>query len=206
MEEREYKWLLKKEAYERLREVVRSAGFGVTAHSVQINYYYDTNRFYYSRRGTTVRIRQKGGRLTGTVKHHMQSTDGLSQETPFPVSTLPGRIHFSGRTLPLQGQLATERSETLLSSGIVLCLDRNQYLGREDYELELEYPGEHAAAVGEWAAALSKLIGSAHGEEKAADFNRISKSERFFIEKKSILRRKAAAKERSTAYELVISS
>ena len=140
---------------------------------LQTNYYYDTRDEVMRKRNTTVRVRQKNNKLTGTVKRHLD-TDNCSIEERFGVDTLPRVIMWDGMPLWLKGSLQTERKVFEVCDGIILMLDLNQYLGTVDYELEIEY----SETLRKQAEGILMLIGSMVG--KSIRLDTMSKSERFF--------------------------
>ena len=139
--------------------------------AVQINHYYDTPDGSIRREQVTVRIRGRNGTLCGTVKRH--GRDGCSTEARFPVDRLPDRLEVEGLSLSRQGSLTTCRRTYPLPGGFALMLDENLYLGRTDYELELEYPAGGCDRAEGILLCLQALIGRVLPESP-------SKSERFF--------------------------
>ena len=140
---------------------------------LQTNYYYDTRDEVMRKRNTTVRVRQKNNKLTGTVKKHL-GTDNCSIEEHFQVDTLPRVIMWDGTPLWLKGSLQTERKVFKICDEIFLMLDLNQYLGTVDYELEIEY----SESFRKQAEGILMLIGGMVGKYVSNEV--ISKSERFF--------------------------
>ncbi|KIL50208.1 hypothetical protein KP77_15830 [Jeotgalibacillus alimentarius] len=119
----------------------------------QTNHYFDTPLFQLKEARSALRIREKDGKLTLTLKQPVE--EGLL-ETHQPVSSLDLEDMLSGGGLvggeiaemlelmnisPKQivhfGSLQTNRSETPYKNGL-LVLDHSSYLGIEDYELEYE--------------------------------------------------------------------
>lgn len=145
--------------------------------SDQVNYYYDTSCKELNQRGVTCRIRQKNGRLKGTIKTHLKDRADQSIEHSFAVDELPYRFTVDGCAVHLQGSLYTRRLEITLMPGVIMVLDHNWYLGVCDFELEIEYAPECAAqAEGVYRTILHLLQ---HTEEKEC----LSKSQRYFIRK-----------------------
>lgn len=138
MKEFEYKRLLTKETYEAICRWCKQLYQG--RKNMQINYYYDTPDGTCHGSNITVRVRQKGTELKGTVKYHnIVNAPYASNEQLFRVHSLPMSLEFGGRWLTLMGQLVTERIRIPVAEGVELMLDRNYYLGKVDYELELEF-------------------------------------------------------------------
>lgn len=173
MLEREYKRLLTPDEHRLLLRCLSLPTFAAQERLLQVNYYYDMPDGSLNRRGVTVRIRQAGDRLQGTVKRHRYA-DGVmhSLEEDFPVTRLPVRLSCGGQLLVLRGQLVTERRRVRLDRGVELMLDENFYLGRRDFELELEFTEPKRARS--WMRGLDALLGG------AGQATPLSKSQRVF--------------------------
>lgn len=106
---------------------------------VQINYYFDTDDFSMDKRGITCRIRERNGKFKTTIKNHnLKYLDcGLEEDIIEKAEFDPAP--FKARGLKYQGQLLTERRILLKDDYCEVALDRNDYLGYSDYELEIEY-------------------------------------------------------------------
>ena len=139
---------------------------------LQTNYYYDTLDEIMRKKNVTIRVREKNGKLLGTVKRHLVNGDSLEEH--FHVDTLPQVIMLEGTPVWLKGSLVTERKTLRVSDGITLMLDLNQYLNTVDYELEIEY-SEQLRDQAEGILMLIRCL-LARTQQKGA----ISKSERFF--------------------------
>ena len=140
---------------------------------VQNNYYYDTAEQYYRRRNITLRVREKDGRLKGTVKRHLPGGYG-SREEDFFVDSVPSMILFEGTPVSLKGCLQTKRTTIVLSETMLLMLDENVYLHARDYELELECPQSLLPQASGILLLLQKLLRLDRMQIP------LSKSERFF--------------------------
>ena len=139
---------------------------------LQTNYYYDTRDETMRKKNVTIRVREKNGKLLGTVKRHLVNGDSLEEH--FHVDTLPQVIMLEGTPVWLKGSLVTERKTLRVSDGITLMLDLNQYLDTVDYELEIEYL-EHLRDQAEGVLMfIRRMI------RKEIHLETISKSERFF--------------------------
>lgn len=179
MKEREYKWLLTKYEVLCLDEFIERLPITNEKKQFHINYYFDTAELYFHAQDITVRIRQSGNTLKGTVKRHVfNGIHSESSEYDFSAERLPGTLCFQGKTLSLFGQMHTQRKVYSLAEGITLYIDKNMYLGKTDYEMELEYEsasGPEAErlqrSVDEWLKGCSGRL----REEKVR-----SKSARFF--------------------------
>lgn len=141
MIETEYKFLLPESEF---REALNKAvsGFIGEADSysevLQVNYYYDTPDFRCSAEGITVRVRLKEYGMKGYIKRHDKGVSGRSVEEYFTVDELPGTVYFEGKELKLLGNLTTLR-KMYVFPGVELCFDTSYYLGKVDYEVEIEY-------------------------------------------------------------------
>lgn len=146
----------------------------ICSENVQINYYYDTRTREFRRQNTTVRIRQKGGRFKGTVKKHLPQRS-CSIERSFFVSGLSPSFELEEKRVYLQGELKTHRIKIPITDFAVMMIDKNEYLGQTDHELELEYSELKEGEAMSMMLLIEKLLG--HKRKSRAD---ISKSERFF--------------------------
>jgi uncharacterized protein YjbK len=156
MLEREIKQLLDKKTYNDLLDAGILTAFEQSK-QLQINYYYDTEEALLHRGGTTLRIRQKDAELKLELKYTVEDKQAykVKREISKPVSRLPAHIDLaeSFRELSLQGNtrlihsLVTERIGFQAGGGITVDLDKSSYLGKTDYELEIEFPegGEEEA-------------------------------------------------------------
>ncbi len=135
MREKEFekKLLLTQREYEALAELF-SAKKAYTY--TQVNYYYDTPDCDFSGKDVTIRIRSKDGYFIKTKKTHCGE---FNMEEYVSIDKLPHGFVQDGRNVFLKGKLTTFRSEIFIREGLCLVLDRNDYLGLTDYELELEY-------------------------------------------------------------------
>ncbi len=135
MIEFEKKILLSETMYTYLKNHYEPYG-KITQHT---NYYYDTEKFSLDRINFTLRIREKDGEYIATIKQHTPSPD-CNVELSGPVADQYDDSFFNAYQVILHGKLETERLSVYLESGIVIVLDKNDYLGTTDYELEIEYP------------------------------------------------------------------
>lgn len=143
MTELEKKMLISKDEYEYLME-----HFGCENPLIQktiikqVNYYFDTDDLSMNRQNTTCRIRLKDGKYKATMKHHWQGSDH-STETEMEIYDGLDSNAFTDMGLKLQGSLSTDRCIILKVFNCEVALDKNMYLGHEDYELEIEYAPKH---------------------------------------------------------------
>ena len=158
---------------------------------LQINHYYDTDDSQLNQAGITCRIRERNGSYTATVKDHQKKWKDCSIETSHPVRDLWDDTCFRDMGLRFQGSMKTERTVFVLCSGIKIMLDRNQYLGVTDYELELEYkPRERVRALLEMEA-IADCLTFHRGEATAFAFRKRfnqgkNKSQRFFEQRAAL--------------------
>ena len=189
MTEMEKKRLLTKEEY-----VILMSRFGYEKPVVkQVNYYYDTVDLSMNRQDITCRIRLKDGKYKGTIKSH--SPDGC-QSTESEIKVYDGirKNEFTEIGLKHYGELITKRCIIFKDEGCEAVLDKNEYLGCVDFELEIEYKPDfehHAADV------LRMLTDGIKSSKTIATDNLInsnlsarSKSKRFFERYLIIERRK----------------
>lgn len=143
MTEFEKKLLLTKDEYDYLMGCLTEESHLLPKSTVtQINYYFDTDDFAMNRQNTTCRIRLKDGKYKATVKKHISDAD-RSTETEMEIYSGLDRNAFTDMGLKLQGELVTERCVAMKEADCTVMLDKNEYLGHTDYELEIEYPPGH---------------------------------------------------------------
>lgn len=146
MIENEFKIMLTKAQYEKLRG---SREFSAVE---QVNYYYDTENLEMSARHITVRVRELGGKFYLQMKLPTEkalSRVELEAELEELPETLPGDLLNSlakGEFLELKklGSLKTTRSVWKFDGGEV-DLDKSEYFGKTDYEVEIEFTNEQNA-------------------------------------------------------------
>ena len=110
--------------------------------TTQVNYYFDTDDFSMNRQNTTCRIRLKDGKYKATMKKHASGGD-QSTETEMEIRNGLESNAFTDMGLKLQGELVTKRCVVLKDANCEAVLDKNEYLGHKDFELEIEYAPEH---------------------------------------------------------------
>lgn len=178
MTECEKKLLLSEEAYNALMERFSSAQKQIVT---QVNYYFDTDDFAMNRQDSTCRIRLKDGQYKATMKQHTAGTD---QSTETEMEIYAGLDHnaFTDMGLKLWGALTTHRCVLLKNPHLEVVLDRNEYLGYTDYELEIEYLPEYEKE----ARAVLKEVEKALQRKRSPIYNigifsaGLNKSKRFF--------------------------
>lgn len=147
----EFKTLLTEEAFNTLKNKLPFPKKAVQ----QINYYFETNDFTMKKQQSALRIREKSGTYTLTLKQPhkegiLETHDRLSEEEF--ASWLDGRpvqkphIGKQLQSMDIQfdqliyyGALATKRT-SFEEDSILYVLDQSEYFGETDYELEIESP------------------------------------------------------------------
>lgn len=146
----EYKNILSAEEFENLR---RSFSIREENFTLQHNHYFDTADFMLKEKGCALRIREKLGKFTFTLKQphengHLETHqlitsieyEMIMSQSHFPegeVTEVIRTIGISPNQLVHFGTLATNRAEKNFQNG-VLVLDHSFYFGFQDYELEYE--------------------------------------------------------------------
>ena len=152
MIENEFKIMLSKEQYDAIHTL-----YSWDSEVEQVNWYYDSESGELSGRHITCRVRTLGGRFYLQVKlpAHENSSGAVSRiELERELTSIPEFIsgqelsEFSGAAgLPdvkLLGSLSTYRSVKRFD-GAEIDLDKSEYFGRTDFELEVEYTDEASA-------------------------------------------------------------
>lgn len=143
MTEFEKKLLISKDEYNYLMEHFNYENTLLQKNNIkQINYYFDTDDFSMNRQNITCRIRLKDGKYKGIIKQHSLNSE---QSTETEIETCNGIENntFTNMGLKLQGELVTERCVIFKDFNCEVSLDKNEYLGQIDYELEIEYAPHH---------------------------------------------------------------
>lgn len=145
--------MLSKEEYDRIKAV-----YEWDSEINQVNYYYDTADFYLRRNDITFRIREIDGTYRLQIKYQDTSDSQYASkvEVEYPIEGV--KKHFSILECPkylskieinsdliLLGSLKTNRWIKKLDI-TKICLDYNQYLDKEDFELELEFKDDNTTA------------------------------------------------------------
>ena len=87
-----------------------------------------------------MRVRQRLDKLTLERKFHRRYSQGgerICEESSEPIQRLPAKISIENREYCYIGNLVTTRRDYTIGKNIV-SLDVSYYLGRVDYELEIE--------------------------------------------------------------------
>ncbi len=146
MTENEFKIMLDKEQYDKLLCLYDFKTF------TQINHYYDTEELEMSERRVTVRVRELDGEYFLQMKlptNKEFSRTELSRKVTTPADIITGSelSALAGGEFPdvkYLGALTTVRSVWKFDGGEI-DLDRSDYFGKTDYELEIEFTNEQAA-------------------------------------------------------------
>lgn len=143
--ENEWKFLVSKEQFGEIR-LFFEENFQIQKNSFeQTNYYYDTKDFCLSKEGITARIREKNKKLNGTYKKHLEN--GMSKEETFIIDSIPEFIMYGENRLIKLGSLTTKRDVFFVENICEICFDKNSYLGKTDYEIEIEFIGNYSGII-----------------------------------------------------------
>ncbi|MGN1081648.1 MAG: CYTH domain-containing protein, partial [Acutalibacteraceae bacterium] len=173
-------------------EILETAFFGADCKSVvNKNHYYDTDNLEMNRAGITCRIRETDGRFKAVIKTHKTDGGECSREDSFPADGAGNAITVNGRSYNYKGTLITFRKIKKYNEKISLMLDKNEYLGVTDYELEIEYCRGCKSSAEDLLGKISELL-KKHGALQSGlppgerAYSAVSKSSRFFERYKSL--------------------
>ena len=151
--EKEVKVLLNVDEYERLSRL-----FEWSNDYIQVNHYYgNTDRE--SINENTYRVREKNGGIKLQVKIPIIYDGSLhiKQEYEREINYVPRVLKtkdlseltggFISEDKEYIGRLVTRRKECFQFEDVEICLDRNRYLGKTDYEIEVEYKGHYPTEI-----------------------------------------------------------
>ncbi|WP_165329409.1 CYTH domain-containing protein [Streptococcus tangpeifui] len=187
----EYKTMLNKAEFNRMETL-----FSHIPAITQTNYYFDTDDFIMRKKRLSLRIRtfDKGAELTlkipkevGTLEHNIdlsrQEARQIIESCQFPDNAIKDLIHEHGvdcDQLKNLGHLTTVRREKESPIGL-MALDKNNYAGRIDYELELEVEEPDKGKVDFEAFLLENNIDLKYAKSKVARFcSTLKQNDRFF--------------------------
>ncbi|WP_369683966.1 CYTH domain-containing protein [Evansella sp. LMS18] len=162
----EFKNLLTEQEYNLLFEQLNN---GKEVAKKQVNYYFDTVEMLLKENKSALRIRKKGGEYVITLKEphpeglletHQKCTETEAINAMETGNIPEGQVTEQIRKLTsisepqfnYLGELSTERLEIQGQDGLIV-LDKSDYLGKTDYELEFETT---ARTAGE--AAFKRLL------------------------------------------------
>ena len=145
-QELERKVRVTRKEFDRCAQLLRRH-YGVDGKSyVQVNYYFDTPTFALAAAHCMLRVRRKRDSLYLQFKNK-RTRDGdlmLCDEVEKKISSLPRSVDpsefFPGAPKGvcfLLGDLVTSRTDYVLP-GVVVSFDENFYLGKTDFEIEIE--------------------------------------------------------------------
>ena len=144
MTETELKSMLTKEQYD-----IINAVFNWEDEKTQINSYYISPDNILKKHGITFRVRTINDEHIIQIKKHSGRNGALqiSEESEFPIESIPDEFRedevfkFCGIKVQasLIGDLKTIRKSVFFADGVEVCLDKSEYLGTTDYEIEIEY-------------------------------------------------------------------
>ena len=186
MLETELKCMLDEETYNRLEKM-----FEWDSVFDQTNGYYSDPSGMLKKSGITLRARTIDGKSVIQVKAHKNDDSPLqiSEESEYKTDAVPDQFtpdevkRMTGLEVSaaLLGSLTTRRHSLMYSDGVEICLDKNDYLDKTDYEIEIEYTkdippalleklreegvGFDTAAVGKCSRFMMRLAGILRGEE-----------------------------------------
>ncbi|ARP44579.1 hypothetical protein GTHT12_03710 (plasmid) [Geobacillus thermodenitrificans] len=155
-QELEYKFLLSQDDFYNLQSYFSKNYVG--SNIIQTNYYFDTDDLSLLKKGITLRLRNTHENYELTIKKKMQTdnmtrseekTIVIDKETAFKIllqSQIPKELHIyiENNNLTdyrLLGSLTTLRTKFNMDNFIV-CLDKNIFLSKVDYEVEIEIKSE----------------------------------------------------------------
>ncbi len=135
--ELEIKQLITKEVYNfKLSELIKLSS---SENFVQVNYYYDTPEYDIFNKNETLRIRLKdsGLKLERKCNNYYINDTRVCEEYSRHIDFLPQSIIIDHNHLNLIGCMVTARTNFKFDN-CVISLDKNYYLGKIDYEIEIE--------------------------------------------------------------------
>lgn len=169
----------------------------------QINYYFDANDLSMNEQNVTCRIRLRDGKYQGTMKRHRSETDG-STEIEIEVRNGIYDNAFLDMGLRLKGELVTERCVIRKDACCEVVLDKNEYLGSTDYELEIEYRSGQEKRADEVMRSIADVLRSCNPastrKTMAPRYPAESKSGRFFRRWKKLFFNADSSCHRCTLY------
>ena len=123
----------------------------------QENHYYSDPSGALKKNGITLRVRTKNGKHVIQVKAHKNADSPLqiAEESEYMTDTVPESftheevMKMTGLDVPASrlGSLTTRRHSLMYCDGVEICLDKNDYLDKTDFEIEIEYTKEIPAGL-----------------------------------------------------------
>lgn len=168
--EREYKFLVSEEQFLNVKNHFSKQ---IATNKIHTNYYYDTKDNYFNSIKHTIRIRQIEDKLKLQLKNHKKYIDGycFSEEKTIEINDIPITLNneFLNVDVCLKGSLITVRDKFSFGKNSIVCFDENYYLGKCDFEVEIEFSQDDFVLVNEFIDKFGLQIKES-----------MSKSERFF--------------------------
>ncbi len=144
MLETELKCIIDERTYIRLSELFKWDWI-----KEQVNSYYTDSKNELKRNGITFRIREKDSAKKIQIKTHKGPAGPLQicEEQEYDTDTIPEsfgadevkKLTGISADVFLLGSLTTLRHSLMFCDGVEICLDKNDYLDKTDYEIEIEY-------------------------------------------------------------------
>lgn len=153
MKEIEIKILLTMDEYELLDGI-----FCWNEDYYQVNHHYGAESIIASDLNT-YRVREKNGKIKIQVKipELKEGSLHIKKEFEKEIEAVPSVIRkeelseLTGKSFDEDkeyiGKLTTHRKECLDYSDVEICLDKNEYLNKTDYEIEIEFKGDYPEAI-----------------------------------------------------------
>ena len=159
---------------------------------VQTNYYFDRPDGSLANEGITCRIREKSGQYEATIKAHGIGRNGGNVEASVAAQDEKDITLFHELDVELMGSLLTTRV-SVCQDDFEIALDKNEYLGCVDYELEVEY-SPYAKTSDDVLGYMAELLYPNDADAKEHVCARVkktlSKAKRFFERKRKLKRKK----------------
>ncbi len=147
MRETELKCMLDEQIYLKLKAL-----FDWDWVKEQENHYYSDAVGELRKNGITFRVRTKDGINKLQLKMHKNNNSPLQicDELEYPIDSVPDKFtsqqvnELTGIDTDVSrlGSLKTLRHSLFYCDGVEICLDKNEFLDKTDYEIELEYTQE----------------------------------------------------------------
>lgn len=152
-EEKEIKILISENEYNRLNNL-----FHWSKDYVQVNHYYGSDTDVVSKTNT-YRVREKNSKLKLQVKipELYDNSLHIKKEYEKDIDSIPTVLtkeilsKVTNTNIPEDkrylGKLVTRRKECHEFDNVEVCLDKNEYLNKTDFELEIEFKKEYPQTV-----------------------------------------------------------
>ena len=177
MLEVEYKSLLTEGMYNKLAN-----HYNWDSIKEQTNHYYCDEDKILRKNRITFRVRVKDNKSVIQVKLHKNSGSPLQicEEKEYPIDCVPdiitdGEKYTGIKTGELKnlGSTVTLRHSKMWDNQTEICLDKTEYLGITDYEIEIEYTGEE---IPEKLSAELTALGVEFKEHSVGKYSRFLKA------------------------------